>query len=258
MSTFYDRVWCSVANSTANSITFGTALTGYQTPVSAGVSNGATVSYELNDANAWESGRGTFTANTVSRTLIQSSTGSLLSLSNTATVFLTLLGSDANAFANAALVNNSISAVNNAVLTANALAANAYTLASNAYTLASAPPVSVPADASFTAYSESSNGAVTYANVTTVTLDFEYYTVFGPVNAGQHLTFATANATLTARTRSAVLYLIANGHTITWPTGWKWSGGLAPTLSANASVTDAIYLVGTNGSVFASAALGFA
>ena len=75
----------------AGTITLGSAVSKYQNFASAGAANGEVVHYTIEDGTAWEIGTGTYTTagTTLSRTLVQSSTGSLLSLSGTAEVFIT-------------------------------------------------------------------------------------------------------------------------------------------------------------------------
>lgn len=75
----------------------GGAVSGYQTFAAAGVSNGDVVRYVIEDGTAWEIGTGTFTdaaTDTLSRTLTESSTGSLLNLSGSAEVYITAAKSD--------------------------------------------------------------------------------------------------------------------------------------------------------------------
>lgn len=90
MAKVYNRARMTTATTGTGTITLGSAVTGYQTFAAAGVANGDVVHYVIEDGTAWEIGTGTYTSagTTLSRTLVQSSTGALLSLDGSSEVFI--------------------------------------------------------------------------------------------------------------------------------------------------------------------------
>lgn len=96
MSKLVNRAKMNTATTGTGTITLGSAVSGFQTFASAGVVNADVVRYVIEDGTAWEIGNGTYTSSgtTMSRSLIQSSTGSLLNLSGSAVVYVSAIAED--------------------------------------------------------------------------------------------------------------------------------------------------------------------
>ena len=96
MVTLVNRAKVATATTGTGTITLGAAESGYQTFADAGLVDTNVIRYVIEDGTAWEIGSGTYTASgtTLSRTLDESSTGALLSLTGAAVVYVAATAAD--------------------------------------------------------------------------------------------------------------------------------------------------------------------
>ena len=99
--TLVNRAKMSTSTTGTGTITLGSAESGYQSFASAGVSNGDTVRYTVEDGSNWEIGSGVYTSSgtTLSRVVSESNnSGNALSLTGSALVFVTATEADINIY----------------------------------------------------------------------------------------------------------------------------------------------------------------
>ena len=99
--TLVNRAKMSTSTTGTGTITLGSAESGYQSFASAGVSNGDTVRYTIEDGSNWEIGSGVYTSSgtTLSRVVSESNnSGNALSLTGSALVFVTATEADINIY----------------------------------------------------------------------------------------------------------------------------------------------------------------
>jgi hypothetical protein len=96
MPRLVNRAKMTTATTGAGTITLGSASSNFQSFAAAGLLSGEMVRYTIEDGLDWEIGTGLYNTSgtTLSRTLTSSSTGSLLSLTGSAVVYITLAAED--------------------------------------------------------------------------------------------------------------------------------------------------------------------
>lgn len=207
MAILVNRAKMTTATTGTGTITLGSASSGYQTFAAAGVANGDTVRYVIEDGTAWEIGTGVYTAagTTLSRTVSQSSNaGSAINLSGSAVVFVSAVEADIVQLDKAQ------------TLTAKTLAAPTITgtPTETVYAITGTTPALNPANGSLQTWTLTGNSTPTDS-----------------VAAGQAITLMIDDGT---------------AYTITWPSvTWVNNAKVAPTLATTGYTTVTLWKVGT-------------
>ena len=207
MAILVNRAKMTTATTGTGTITLGSASSGYQTFAAAGVANGDTVRYVIEDGTAWEIGTGVYTAagTTLSRTVSQSSNaGSAINLSGSAVVFVSAVEADIVQLDKAQ------------ALTAKTLAAPTITgtPTETVYAITGTTPALNPANGSLQTWTLTANSTPTDS-----------------VAAGQAITLMIDDGT---------------AYTITWPSvTWVNNAKVAPTLATTGYTTVTLWKVGT-------------
>jgi hypothetical protein len=111
MAKLYNLIRVSTATTGSETVVLGNAITGFLNFITGGVQDGEIVSYGIKDGNNHEVGRGTYSASgsNLTRSLLKSTTGSLLDLSGTADIYITVLAEDINSGETPTLVSSASS-----------------------------------------------------------------------------------------------------------------------------------------------------
>ncbi len=275
---FADRVRANTATTGTGTINLGSAVTGFRTFAAAvtgsQLASGNSVYYVIEDSgNAWEVGSGVYTAgspDTLTRVLSQSSTGSLLSLSGSATVYICETTASINTYALLAsptftgtpsLPTGTTGVTQSVSNNTTALATTAYVIGQASSTTPAALGTAAVGTATTFARADHVHTAPTRNSLDSGTSALTSGTTIATNCANGNvftLTLAT-NCTLSNPTN-----LQAGGHyqwivtqdgtgsrTLAYGTAFKWANKTTPTLTTAASSVDIIDAVSDGTNVYA-------
>jgi len=97
MVTLVNRAKMATATTGTGTVTLGSAASGYQSFANAGVSDGSTVRYVIEEGNNWEIGTGVYTSTgtTLTRNVLESSnSGAAITLAGAAEIYITATSED--------------------------------------------------------------------------------------------------------------------------------------------------------------------
>lgn len=225
MAKLVNRAYVSTSTTGTGTITLGAAEPGQMTFAAAGVADGETVRYVIEDGTSWEIGSGVYSASgpSLTRNVLESSNANTtLSLSGSAKVFVSPAATDIiTPTATQTLTNKTLTSpiVNTATLNtptiSGAIINDGYT--EEVFTVSGTTPALSPANGSIQTWTLTGNSTPTA----------------GTWNSGQSLTLLVDDGT---------------AFTITWSSigvVWKTNGGVAPTLNTSGFTVIALWKVGT-------------
>jgi len=217
---FYDRVLETTPTSGTGAVSMLGAVAGFQS-FSSVFSLSSTIQYLITDGVSWEVGQGTLTGSEVlSRDVVYASSNG-----NALVSFGTNIKS-VSCDLNANWLNQVDALVNgDGIIGSDAHVLRIYSKVLFATT------------------------AINAATITTGTLALDFNAgSYNQVTLNQNITtFTVANSSATGQSE-LVIKFTANGtaYTVTWPTGTKWAGGAAPTLTSTNGKSDFIRLLTDN------------
>lgn len=210
MTKLVNRAKMTTATTGTGTITLGSAADGFQTFAAAGVADGDTIRYVIEDGTAWEIGTGTYAAagTTLTRTVSESSNGgAALDLSGNAVAYVAAGAADV-------VTPNATQTLANKTLEAASLT-NGYT--EEVFAVTGTTPALSPTNGSIQTWTLSGNSTPTA----------------GTWTQGQSITLMVDDGA---------------SYTITWTSlavTWKTDGGSAPSLNTSGYTAISLWKVGT-------------